>query len=942
MQASDLLSAEEHERNVVISPEDVAERPKKNSTRPDLPQCPPPSAQFVGRSSELERMRSFFFSENKDGSLDEKSLSARMFTVTGTEGCGKSQLCCRFVEAEVSQWQSLSSTRNVFFIDATTKKSIDTSLVAMHKAKGRGPRGESVKAAVRWLSSLSDSEEYFIYVDNLDHTTIDIHKYIPMDSTNIRVLISSRLASGSSGRVQRGSENLELPPLLPDEAKTLLVSSAKLSELKALEQKGEVAALVEELQYHPLSISRAGGFIHATGRRVRGYTEDFQAIHSKLVGGKNDRDSKETADRYETPSIVHTTVALSYREINMSCPRAAHFVGLLAFLHQDVPLEGIFERAFYQLQSYVPAFPLSPFQETDLANLRDLMKFFSTEDKWNSESFQKTLSSLCELSILERNDHGGHFMSQSTQTDILLHLDADETNEPGRHEATRGQAFFLVSAAITHTAWPDILPLIQLLPHVQALLPIDDDSIEVSQLHPDWCISLARPLVQAGFVARAEVYYRSAVVSYSQEDPESTASRMSLRKHAIMLQRMGRLAEAKDMLVELQDWSKRTESEDEDFSINVLSTLAGVLGQMRENHAAADMKEEVLRRRIQRFGQEDRSTLKARTALAVTWFHLGRKSDALQEQEQVYTTALQLFGEDDPDTVSTKKLYAGTLSRQCKYPLAESLHRQVVKWRKAFLGTYHPETTEAMMELVSTLSRQKSPAKRTEAVFFQEIVVESLQQRLGEDHLRTIRAKDSLAAIFGQSQSLEQKEEGLAIQVDNMTKYESQLDQDHPEVLTARVKLAETLHQLDRHVESQEEWKIVLARSQHIISSGQLDLTHTRDNMAKALSALGKCKQAVKVLEELVEDRGQNVGYPDHRTIGAVRRLAQNKRRLKKPEEAEKYGKMAFAMTKERWGDNHKFTKISQSWLKRAESETSSAVNASRDRYRHPNWPICS
>ncbi|TFL05009.1 hypothetical protein BDV98DRAFT_589728 [Pterulicium gracile] len=111
----------------------------------------------------------------------------------------------------------ISSTRNVFFIDAVTRKSVEASLVAIPKAKGSGPRGESVKAAVNWLSSRCESEECFIYVDNLDDPSIDIHSYLPMNSVNTRILISTRLALDYLDVGCDNAHSLELSALLPSE-----------------------------------------------------------------------------------------------------------------------------------------------------------------------------------------------------------------------------------------------------------------------------------------------------------------------------------------------------------------------------------------------------------------------------------------------------------------------------------------------------------------------------------------------------------------------------------------------------------------------------------------------------------------------------------------------------------------------------------------------------
>jgi hypothetical protein len=117
----------------------------------------------------------------------------------------------------------LSRFSDVFFVDASTAKTITADLTSIALTKGAG---DSEKDALVWLSG--QCKEWLLLFNNADDTTLNLRDYFPCCSHG-NVLITSRnrdtcllaVGSQSSHRVS---------DLEPKEARDLLLEIAKLTK----------------------------------------------------------------------------------------------------------------------------------------------------------------------------------------------------------------------------------------------------------------------------------------------------------------------------------------------------------------------------------------------------------------------------------------------------------------------------------------------------------------------------------------------------------------------------------------------------------------------------------------------------------------------------------------------------------------------------------------
>lgn len=207
---------------------------------------------------------------------------------------------------------------------------------------------ESILELVRsWLSSTADS--YLLVVDNadniehwwpgkyksggsLDDPLKNLSKYLPDESDNSRVLITTR-DNRVASRLAKGVQPIAVQPMSNEEAKSLFLS--KLQGEKFEFDEVELRDLLEELDNLPLAVSQAVAFIEENGVSIAEYIKALRGEEAEEFLYEELDDSRRDE---ESVNSVFRTWKLSYDQIKRQKPRAADLLSLLAMLdRQSVP-----------------------------------------------------------------------------------------------------------------------------------------------------------------------------------------------------------------------------------------------------------------------------------------------------------------------------------------------------------------------------------------------------------------------------------------------------------------------------------------------------------------------------------------------------------------------------------------------------------------------------
>ncbi|KAF8991676.1 P-loop containing nucleoside triphosphate hydrolase protein [Cyathus striatus] len=209
----------------------------------------PPSAtqNFTGQDEYLERLHNHF---DKNDALGRK-----MFLLYGMGGIGKTQICLKFKD-EVSDYYHF-----IFWIDATSKDTIEQSIKDIHKINVKIIGSETSYSATKilqWISTLQ--KEWLIIFDNADGSPELIEKYLPPSGNRGNILITSR--NSEHKRIVSPMNSMEVSEMSKETAIELLLKASGLNETSQKYYK-VAEQICTKFYFLPLAIDQAGAYISA-------------------------------------------------------------------------------------------------------------------------------------------------------------------------------------------------------------------------------------------------------------------------------------------------------------------------------------------------------------------------------------------------------------------------------------------------------------------------------------------------------------------------------------------------------------------------------------------------------------------------------------------------------------------------------------------------------
>jgi nucleoside phosphorylase/tetratricopeptide (TPR) repeat protein len=222
----------------------------------------PPDPEFVDRPDILAW-------------LSEKStLPGARVALVGLGGIGKSQLAIQFAHRVRKQ-------SHVFWVNATTRRSLEESYRAIAEKLGLSMSGDSLDVILRRVADWLGCEEngrWTVLLDNFDDSSIlsaeDPHlsALLPQASNGFTVITSRALKAAEQ---LTGSANNIFSLVSMNEEEAFALLSTKLKRGCEREEGQE---LVQLLDHMPLAISQAAAYINHRDPRVsvRQYIREFQ------------------------------------------------------------------------------------------------------------------------------------------------------------------------------------------------------------------------------------------------------------------------------------------------------------------------------------------------------------------------------------------------------------------------------------------------------------------------------------------------------------------------------------------------------------------------------------------------------------------------------------------------------------------------------------------
>ncbi|KAG9123041.1 hypothetical protein FRC07_000316 [Ceratobasidium sp. 392] len=802
--------------------------------------CPLPSPLFTGRDTQLERIHRCL-------SSDEQKQC--VCVLHGLGGVGKTQLAFKFAEV----YKNEQVYQHIFYIDSTSKSTIDADLTQIALAKKAGRYSSD---ALLWLARLQ--ERWLIIYNNADDTSLNLRGYFPVCSHG-NILVTTR--NHGMVNITRGIDaSCHVSSMSEDEAYRLLAKAAGLSEI--------VDAPGEELVKDYLDMYRT-----SRGQILEDYASEVQK-----------------ADDYEL--TVYATWQVSYRQLT---PLARQLFDHLAFMHHDQIIEDIFRFALRGLRiGYTPP-PTDEEKRIEQVMAEFLANFTSLADgSWDKARFLRATKDLASYSLLTYDSANRSYSihplvqqwTRAVATDpdttlccvaslLALSVMLEERTEdyayrrvllnhvdrlPDSEKRRPRHAWRLALVYKESGRWKEAEAL-------QREVVAIGKRVRGSE-HPETLISmnnLALTYSNQGRQSEAEVLQREVLEVgkrvWGKERPDTLISMGNL---ALTYSKQGRWDEAEVLQREVVEVGKQVRGNEHPETLMSMNNLALTYSRQGRWDEAEALQREVVEvgKRVRGNGHPD--TLIAMGNLAATYSKQGRWDEAEALERAVVEVGKRVWGNEHPHTLTVMGNLAATYLNQGRWSEAEALQREVIEVGKRVWGNEHPYTLIAMAHLASTYSNQ---GRRNEAEALQREVVEVGKRVWGNEHPHNLIAMRNLAAT-----DLAQRrwDEAGALQQELLEIGERVWGSDHPKTLAVMVRLSSTYSRQERWKEAEDLLCEVLEAEQRVW--GHV-FSQTLILLATVYSSQELWDDAEGALEDAVETRREVHGDQHPITLDAMRRL---------------------------------------------------------------------
>ncbi|CAG8250571.1 unnamed protein product [Penicillium salamii] len=677
---------------------------------PERPETPPTPLSTVP----FRRDPDFVSRDTLLDQIHEKiSAPGSRIALVGIGGVGKSQLSIEYSYRVRCQ----SPTTWVFWVHASNAARFEQSfrdIADQAKILGRNDPTVNIYQLVEsWLRS-GKRGKWLLILDNVDddgflrQPSATGPQSLKVGQTNASTKpLLEFLPRSPNGSTMITSRSQEVALKIVDHQDVIKVEPMKRAEAIELLQRKvglpaetpDIHKLVEELDFMPLAIIQAAGYIvHRAPRcSVSQYLEMFRKSDRSATKLLNYEAGHLFRD-WEAKNSILVTWQISFGHIRRIRPSATDLLSLMSFFDRQGVSENLL-RVHDETQN-------------DDSNSQKIAIEYndegtdSTSESNMDHNFEDDITTLRDFSFISINRDSTVFtMHRLVQLTVRVWLQGDR-----QLERWKEQYIMILWQRFPTGEYENWAQCQSLFPHV-----------------------------------------RSAM----SQRPESHES---LRKWAALLyngawyaQKIGHMMESRNMASESRNQILSMFGLNSEPTLQSSEMLAEVYlleGQWEE---AEQLFVQVMATRKTKLGADHPSTLTSMANLASTYRNQGRWEEAKQLEVQVMETRKAKLGADHPDTLTSMANLASTYRNQGRWEEAKQLEVQVMETRKTKLGADHPSTLTSMANLAYTLN---SSAQDKAALILMAECVRLRDRKLGPDHPHTMSSKSTLSEWRGKSDSI--------------------------------------------------------------------------------------------------------------------------------------------------------------------------------------------
>ena len=718
-----------------------------------------------------------------------------------------------------------------------------------------------------------------------------------LESSTGTVIVTTRNKGVALDIVGRANNILDVKPMNQAEALDLLQK-----KLSPLAEHGQGRELAEELEYMPLAIVQAAGYIQSRLPRcsVSQYLLKLRKSDREAVRMLREEAGLLHRD-WEAKNSILLTWQISFDYIRKKRPSATDLLSLMSFFDRQGIAESILRVTSNEERN---------------ENLVDNKPEESSSEDTDSESnstadtaFEKEFMMLSDFSLISIES------DDTSSTSFTMHRLVQLTVRTwlkvyGQLEQWKEKSIENLSLEFPTGEYENWEECRSLFPHVKAAVsnrPKSQESLRkwATLLYKGaWYAHESGHIMES--IEMAEIS-RDCIISMLGE--ESKLALISTAMLASVYRRQGRWKEAEELSMQVLEARKKSLGEDHPDTLLSMASLASTLWRQRRWDEAQQLEIQVMEANKAKFGMDHPSTIVSLANLALTLFDNGQLEESEKLQRQVLELQKTKTGIDHPDTQVSMANLAATLHRKGKKDEAEQLQRQVLKAQKITLGLYHPHTLTSMADLAFTLWDQ---GRLEEAEQLYRQVFETWM-KVDADHPEALVSGINLALIMERRGKLEEAEQlqrqvletqirldadqndilvsmgRLALTLQRQYKWEEaeklqrqvlesqdmKRDMDHPDTLASMASLARTLWEQDQFEEAEKLERQVLEIRKIKLGVDHPDTLTSMFNLAYTLRSTGQHSEAIDLMRACDSKRQETLGLAHPDTVESSTELAK-------------------------------------------------------------------
>jgi tetratricopeptide (TPR) repeat protein len=269
-----------------------------------------------------------------------------------------------------------------------------------------------------------------------------------------------------------------------------------------------------------------------------------------------------------------------------------------------------------------------------------------------------------------------------------------------------------------------------------------------------------------------------------------------------------------------------------------MNSTAIVLQNYREHSRAAELAQEVWKKRQEVLGENDEDTLASLSTYALALHSLGQFSEAEDLNRHCLAARESTAKPNEAAIMDSANNLAVTLRRKGKYPESLELFRRALEWRELNLRPEHPKTIQTLSDLSSALRDAGEVEKATEPA---QKALEILRRVLGDNHPSTLSSMVDLATIL---RKLGRIDEAEALSTEAEAGMRKRMGSTNPDTLDSMAELAAACMDRGAYGKAAELYQKAMDGYKLHFGEGHADLTRIRANLSFALKKLGRADKA--------------------------------------------------------------------------------------------------